>query len=160
MSTVAANLSTLYQFEKNIETGVNAILAARGLTAVRQRATGTLSTPRVETKLTISGNKTDHVGTLKNGQRRWDTWTGELHFKIVTNRINSESSHASYCGTVREVMHSIDNLNLPDWPLTYYGVLQTLEGSGDPSVEAGENQDITEIRFGLTWNVLKEAWTA
>lgn len=152
----AQNHATILQFEDAIETAVVTVLAANSMTAVRQRGSTSLATPRVEVRL-IVGAAEEHYGTDTHGERFIDFWHGTIQLAIVTNRSRNDASHTTYRGKCRAAMQGLTALNAA---MSYLAFNRILESGTSPEIQPDENHDASVVSFAVDFCIRSDAWPA
>ena len=150
----APDHGTILQFEDAIETAVVTVLTANGMTAMRQRGSTSLATPRVEVRLMV-GAAEEHYGRGAGNEPFLDFWHGTIQLAIVTNRSRNDASHMTYRGKCRYAMQGLTALNSA---LDYLAFSRVLESGTSPEIHADENHDATVVSFAVDFCVRADAW--
>lgn len=161
----APNIDELHKFEDHIEGALKQALGTLGISVYTQRDVENLETPRIEVQLGMgaaTGQK------ARDSKRVWrnNTWNAQVIFLIATGRIaESEScskpddNHAIYRAHIRSVV-SLNNFGLPRETLPYYYVTVTSEAGTSPSVQAPNDDDVSQITFNVIISIRKDSWPA
>lgn|GEM_PF-1749358 len=155
MNTPATDINDIYDYETAIETAVKTLLTDNGITAVRQRDTAELATPRVDVQFAVGAGE-DHSHVFRNGEQRPDIFNGNLRLQVVTSRNQNDTNHGTFRAKVREAIYKWrDSLNPI---LAYHAVLKVLESGTVPDIVEDQDQDVSIVNFNIVFCVRADAW--
>jgi len=150
----APDLTTLLDFETQIETAIKTALGAASVTAYRQRDTDNKAAPVVTVQFTQGeslGNLFSHSGVWRE-----DRFNGEVELRILTRRGASSDSHPSYRAKVRTLMSNWQGtINAA---LTYLILLDCKTAGATPEIEADEDHDYSTLRYSTPFAIRHNAW--
>lgn len=150
----AADLTTLLDFETQIESAIETALGSLSVTAYRQRDTDNKSSPCVSVQFTQG----ESLGSLfsHGGVYREDRFNGEVELKILTRRGATSDSHPTYRAKVRTLMSNWQGtINAA---LTYLILLDCKTSGASPEVEADEDHDYSTLRYSTPFAIRSTAW--
>lgn len=158
------DIKQLFNYENNVELATQAILAAGGYhDAFIQGSTEKLPASRIE--ITFATGEATNEAVIANGDHVYDTFTGRLSLRIVSNRARNQPSllagvsrlHEEWCAGVRSLLQERVNpfttANLPYYKIHTIRPLATLRDLDPMWME-----DYTRLDYHIELGVRSDAW--
>lgn len=160
----APDIETLYDFEGNIEAGMQAQFELEQLTAPgKQRDADDIVTPRYAFRFTSSGVFNGHTAICGDGEQRYDMFSGLLDAETYTHRSadqpedGEQAEHAKNRSRLRNALHGFRKRFGPD-VMPYYEIADIRELASHPTVKGEEDIDETRLSFSVVFQIRPGAW--
>lgn len=148
----APDLETLMNFEDAIETKCAQVFAALGFVTSASQSNERRTTPRVEFSLSVGASREHYI--VISGKLYNDAWNGTLRCAVISNR-KSDTGHSAHRAKVRALMQkAIQGIFNTD----YLIVVEAVDSGTAVSIQADQNEDISQLDFKIVFNVKTEAW--
>lgn len=145
----------VFQFEDQLEAGVNAYLRSKGVNDVSKQRDykiefkgedgntqiATLKTPRVEPSFISAGCGRKHYHAASGLP---DLWDGTLYLKIVTRRDGSEPTHKTLRSLCRYVMLFVSDISAL---MKFHKIEEMFEIQSSKSFDADKLHDVSALSF-------------
>ena len=158
--SMAPDIQTVYEFEDQIEPAVAAFLnSLTGATVEIQQGSDNLQTPFFEVQLVMGQDKEHYqpvVRTDTTPDLRNDLWDASLRVTLVTNRQLNQSQHRKLRGQARASLYNFNNWQASALP--YHELKWIKSASSTPTVQEGENFDVSQMTFDILIGIRPGAW--
>lgn len=154
------NLDTLFQFENHLEAAFSGILETATPNVFLSRVTDASKSPRLDIRASVVEGL-NHAKQMIDGVRWvYDTYTGEIEVKVVTNRTSEEKSNAHNVlkGQVRARMQLYwvtQEWTKQNSPLL---VMDVREASNTTSERDEQDLDTSILTYALIFSINPKAW--
>ena len=154
------NLDTLFQFESHLESAFKGILQTATPNVYLSRETNTAQSPRLDIRASVVEGL-NHSRLAIDGVRFvYDTYTGEIEVKVVTNRTSEEKSNAHNIlkGQVRARLHQYyvtQEWTKQNSPLL---IMDVREASNTTSEADEDDLDTSILTYAIIFCISPNAW--
>lgn len=154
------NLDTLFQFESHLENAFKGILQTATPNVYLSRSTDNSESPRLDIRASVVEGL-NHAKLAVDGVRWvYDTYTGEIEVKVVTNRTTEEKSNAHNIlkGQVRarmQLYYVTQEWAKQNSPLL---IMDVREASNTTSEADEDDLDTSILTYALIFCISPNAW--
>ncbi len=154
----APDYETIFDVETAVETAFQTVLqSVWDIPTYRQTSDVKLPIPRVDVQLQLGADH-GHFGRTSDGQLIRDAWHGTLLLDIVTKRRRGVANlHGRSRARVRHaVQYSSGRFGTDVLP--YHVLTSILDAGSDPTVDTGDDCDVSTLTFSVVISVRPGAW--
>ena len=154
------NLDTLFQFESHLESAFKGILQTATPNVYLSRSTDDAQSPRLDIRASVVEGL-NHSRLAIDGVRFvYDTYTGEIEVKVVTNRTSEEKSNAHNIlkGQVRarlQQYYVTQEWTKQNSPLL---IMDVREASNTTSEADEDDLDTSILTYAIIFSISPNAW--
>jgi hypothetical protein len=153
----AETFASIYDLQTAVESASYEIFKDRGYTNVyTSRGEEVLLTPRIEA-VYRQGSPTGRMSVLPDGLVALSAWDGQLTLTVVTDRVNTNTSHPTYMGAVISILRHQNIFNSGSI-LPYHTCQDLVLNSLSPTLNADDGTDMSAIVFNMKLAVKPDAW--